>query len=224
MPSAGWVRSTGYYSARDSGPQPLNEVRASFDGQLGLDADRLLPFLGPPVQDVTTIEYLTMWWLGVIQRYLAAVERGLPVTAFRHEDITGRPEAVLQNVAKLCNLPGATLRPLRAVRAKDAQAGTPLAQEGRGEAHLRLAPEQIRRVQAIVGRHPLIGDPAFRIPARSTSPERVCLAVSARRLAPIRGSGAVGVTACWSEHTPPFPGGSLLSAGYRQRVSEEEYG
>ena len=124
----------------------------------------MLPFLSPPVKDVTTIEYLTMWWLWVIERYLAAVERGLPVTAFRHEDITGRPEAVLQNVAKLCNLPGATLRPLRAVRAKDAQAGTPLAQEGQGELPLRRAPEQIRRVQAIVDRHPLIGDPAFRIP------------------------------------------------------------
>ena len=164
--AVGWVGSFYRIFARLGvpDPHPLNEVRSSFDGELGLDADRLLPFLGPPVQDVTTIEYLTMWWLGVIERYLAAVERGLPVTAFRHEDITGRPEAVLQNVAKLCNLPGATLRPLRAVRAKDAQAGTPLAQEGQGEAHLRLAPEQIRRVQAIVGRHPLIGDPAFRIP------------------------------------------------------------
>ena len=132
-------------------PHPVDDVRASFDGELGLDADRLLPLLGPPVQDVATIEYLTIWWLGVIERYLAAVERGLPVTAFRHEDITGRPEAVLQKVAKLCNLPGAKLRPLRAVRARDAQAGTPLAQEGLGEAHLRLAPEQIRRVHAIVG-------------------------------------------------------------------------
>ena len=31
---------------------------------MSLDPDRLLSFLGRPVREVSTVEYLTIWWLG----------------------------------------------------------------------------------------------------------------------------------------------------------------
>jgi hypothetical protein len=141
--------------------RPRAEAGRELDEVLSLDPDHLLSLLGPAEPQVTNVEFLTVWWLGIIEQYLAAVGGGLEAPAFAFEDITRRPEAVLARARETCGLADLPLRPPQPADAIDSQRGTPLAQEQAGEAHLRLTPAQSERVRAIVARHPVIGAPGF---------------------------------------------------------------
>jgi hypothetical protein len=80
------------------------ESREDLEDCYGLDADRLFRYLPGSHEKITVAEHLTLWWLGVVETYLAAIGRGFPITAVRFEDLTRRPDAVLAKVFEVCGL------------------------------------------------------------------------------------------------------------------------
>jgi hypothetical protein len=164
--AVGWVGSMYRIFMRLQLPerQTTSELRDKFDRMYGLDADRLLPHLGEIGAGVSTVEFLTLLWLGVVETYIAATERGLPVTALRYEDLTQRPQAVLEKVFELCDLNDADARGALAAYEKDSQAGTLLARARVGEEHWQLSAEQVETIEAILARHPAIKEPSMALP------------------------------------------------------------
>lgn len=144
-----------------------------FEALFHVDARNLLPYLGRQVEEVSTVEDLTLWWLCVMEQYLTAVGHGLPVTAVRYEDLNNHREEALAAIFDACDLRDAKSADVLGAFEKDAQVGTPLAQERGDEAHLRLTPEQRAEIKAIVARHPVIGTPSFIAPhtAKVGSPD-----------------------------------------------------
>jgi hypothetical protein len=144
--------------------QPLSELRNKFDRMYGLDADRLLPHLGEIGDEVSTVEFLTLQWLGVVEPYIEATERGLPVTALRYADLTQRPQAVLGKVFEYCGLPDADAQGALAAYERDSQAGTPGERARVGEERWQLGAEQVERIGAILARHPVVKEPSMALP------------------------------------------------------------
>ncbi len=121
----------------------------------GLDADALHRYLPGRTGEIAIVEHLTVWWLGIIEAYLAALGRGIPFTPLSFEDLAQRPDAALARVFDACGLEGATPDQARPAFRSDSQAGTVLERERPGEASLRLTAEQIVTVRKIVSLHPL---------------------------------------------------------------------
>ena len=144
--------------------EPVGALRDRFDRMYGLDADRLLPYLGATGAAVPIVESLTLQWLGVVEPYLAATAGGLPVTALRYEDLTQRPLTVLETVFDRCGLPDADARAALAAYEKDSQAGTSGERANAGEEHWRLSAAQVARIGAILARHPVIREPSMALP------------------------------------------------------------
>jgi hypothetical protein len=164
--AVGWVGSMYRIFMRLGLPAlwTVAEVREDFDLCYSIDADRLFPLLGRGPAEVDVIEYLTVWWLAVIEEYLDATERGLDAAAFRYEDISGRPQLSLPAVFRVCGLPEGEAGQALAAWERDSQSGTQLSQAAAGEDHLKLTPAQAELITSIVARHPRIRDPAIVVP------------------------------------------------------------
>ena len=54
--------------------------------------------------DVSLLEWLTLWWIGGIEHYLVAVERGLPIALLKLENLTRRPVLAMGHVLDHCEL------------------------------------------------------------------------------------------------------------------------
>jgi len=132
---------------------------------LNQDFEHLKAYLDPGQREISTIQLFTLWWLGVMEHYLAQRERGLPVLAVRYHDLNARPEAVLRAVFAHCGLPPERVPVTLAAFGRDAQAGTQLARERPHEGNpLRLDPAQRREVEAILARHPTVNHSDFAAP------------------------------------------------------------
>ena len=164
--AVGWVGSMYRIFMRLGAAEvvTLQDARDDFEQAFCLDTDHLLTFLGRAAGELALVEFLALWWLGIIEHYLAAVDRGLPIAAVRFADISSRPTAALGAIFEVCGLERARARQAAAVLDTDAQAGTPLARAVEGEAHLRLSGQQCALIEAIVARHPAIRDAALILP------------------------------------------------------------
>jgi len=116
-------------------------------------------------EDISVPEYLTLWWIITMEWYLEQVELGCPVLAVRYADLKQFPEQTLRAIFAYCELPLSRVQQGLRAFDRDAQDGTQFARENPSEGNKRgLNEEQIRSVQAILQRHPVLNPSDFTVP------------------------------------------------------------
>jgi hypothetical protein len=144
---------------------PLSEYVALFRHLFNDDLTRLTAYLDEGTTELSTIQFLTLWWLAAIEWYLPKYEQGIPIVAVRYDDMNTYREQIITEVFRYCGLPAAAVPETLSVFARDAQAGTDLARDNPQEGNkLRLSDEQRNDVIRILQRHPVIRDSDFVVP------------------------------------------------------------
>ena len=154
-----------FRKAGRSESQPLTNWQHNSALSLSGDLSQMSNYLGRAEGEITIAQQCALWWLVVMDWYLAQYEQGVPVMAINFLDLVSTPEETLAAIFRYCGLsPTGVARGLQAY-ARDSQAGTFLARENPHEINQRgLTPDELRSVQAIVARHPKFGQPDFTLP------------------------------------------------------------
>lgn len=163
----GYVASFYRIFKRDGFPEstPVEEVLALFRQLQHPDFGRMAVYLDPDVQQMSIPQQLTLWWLFVMECYLAQYERGIPVLAVNYKDLNESREQVLNAIFEYCGLPVEQMTKTLEVFERDAQAGTVLARENPSEGNsLRLSEAQQDEVLRILARHPVVNHSDFIVP------------------------------------------------------------
>lgn len=163
----GFVRSFYRIFTRDRAPAPtpVNKFVARFRHFTTYDPTPLLACLDPGTTAVSTLQYLTLWWLAALEWYLEQQARGIPALAIRYDDLNSQREQVIGAVFQYCDLPTAAVPQALGAFAQDSHAGTPLAREIPSQGNqLQLSEEQRQEIQRILQRHPVIQTPDFVVP------------------------------------------------------------
>jgi Sulfotransferase domain len=144
---------------------PIDEWRALFSQLINPDFTRMSAYLDSGTTEVSLPQHLTLWWLAILEWYLAQYGRGIPILAVRYADLTAAREQVLSAIFTHCGLPTAAVAGTLKVFARDAQAGTLLARVNPAEGNqLRLTDVQLRDMATILQRHPVIQESDFIAP------------------------------------------------------------
>ena len=163
----GFVRSFYRILARDRtpAPTPVDRLVARFRRFTTYDVTPLLACLDPGTAALSTVQYLTVWWMATMEWYLAQQARGIPALAIRYDDLNSRREQVVSAVFQYCGLPAAAVPRALGAFAQDAHAGTPLARDSPDQGNqLQLGEEQRQEILRILQRHPRIQAPDFVVP------------------------------------------------------------
>ncbi len=143
----------------------MGEWRALFSQLINEDFTHMSAYLDAGVAEVSLPQHLALWWLAIMEWYLAQYSQGLPILAVRYADLTAARERVLSAVFRYCGLPPAAVAETLGVFARDAQAGTLLARVNPAEGNqLRLSEAQLREISTILQRHPVVKDSDFIAP------------------------------------------------------------
>jgi len=144
---------------------PMGEWRALFSQLINEDFTHMSAYLDAGVAEVSLPQHLALWWLAIMEWYLAQYSQGIPILAVRYADLTAARERVLSAVFRYCGLPPAAVAETLGVFARDAQAGTLLARVNPAEGNqLRLSEAQLREISTILQRHPVVKDSDFIAP------------------------------------------------------------
>jgi hypothetical protein len=144
---------------------PIDQWRALFGEQINEDFTHMSTYLEEGTPEVSLVQHLTLWWLAIMEWYLAQHARGIPVLAVRYADLNAAREQVLSAIFRHCGLPTAAVEGTLDVFARDAQAGTLLARVNPAEGNqLRLSEAQRREITAILQQHPVVNDSEFIVP------------------------------------------------------------
>jgi hypothetical protein len=163
----GFVRSFYRILTRDRAPAPapVDRFVARFRQFTTYDATSLLACLDPGTTALSTLQFLTVWWMAAMEWYLAQQAGGIPALAIRYDDLNSRREQVVSAVFQYCGLPTAAVPQALGVFAQDAHAGTPLARDVPDQGNqLQLSEEQRQEILRILERHPRIQAPDFVVP------------------------------------------------------------
>jgi hypothetical protein len=163
----GFVQSFYRIFKRGQSPEstPLSENIAVFRQISNYDLTHLTTYLDESTTEISTLQFLTLWWLAVMEWYLTQHERGIPALAVRYDDLNTHWEHIVTEVFKYCTLPTARVQETLGVFARDAQAGTELARDNPQEGNkLRLTDAQRNEVTRILQRHPVVRDSDFVVP------------------------------------------------------------
>ncbi len=144
---------------------PMGEWRALFSQLINEDFTHMSAYLDAGAAKVSLPQHLALWWLAIMEWYLAQYSQGIPILAVRYADLTAARERVLSAVFRYCGLPPAAVAETLGVFARDAQAGTLLARVNPAEGNqLRLSEAQLREISTILQRHPVVKDSDFIAP------------------------------------------------------------
>jgi hypothetical protein len=144
---------------------PIDEWRTLFSELINPDFTRMSAYLDSGTTEVALPQHLTLWWIAIMEWYLAQYARGIPVLAVRYADLNAAREQVLSAVFTHCGLPTAGVAETLGVFARDAQAGTLLGRVNPAEGNqLRLSDAQLRDMTTILQRHPVVNDSEFMAP------------------------------------------------------------
>jgi hypothetical protein len=125
--------------------------------------------LDPNTEQISTIQQLTLWWIGSMEWYLEQYARSIPILAVRYADLNTAREPVLTKIFAYCGLPVEKVPETLAAFSRDSQEGTFLARENPAEGNrLRLTPPQIDEITRILARHPMIKQSDFFAPGTLT--------------------------------------------------------
>jgi hypothetical protein len=145
--------------------QTIDQFATFFHRNTRQDLTYLTAYLDAGTTTLHIPEQLTLWWMAMIEWYLAQVERGIPALAVRYAGLNTQREATLQAVFEYCGLPPEYVPQALAAFDHDAQEGTLLARENPAEGNkLRLSEAEQAQVLRILARHPVIKTPDFVVP------------------------------------------------------------
>ncbi len=146
--------------------KPFMEWRDEFQSYLAGDLSHFSRYVGGEQVELTIAQQLTLWWLAVIEWYMAQHNQGVPAMAVSYADLVTTQEETLTAIFHYCGLP--TNRVAQGVQAyaRDSQAGTRMARENPEEGNRqRLTPDELTAVQKILSKHPLVGQSGFTVPS-----------------------------------------------------------
>jgi hypothetical protein len=143
----------------------LHEFVALWSETSNYDYTPLTAYLDVGTTEISIPQILTLWWLSVMEWYLAQQAQGVPVLAVRYHDLNTYREQTLREIFNYCDLPSERVPETLNAFARDAQAGTELARESPQEGNsLRLSDKQWNDVTKILQRHPTINVSDFIVP------------------------------------------------------------
>jgi hypothetical protein len=144
---------------------PLIDAITMMSKVFGYDVTPLTSYFEPDTQQISCVQYFTLFWLIAMEFYLAQAAKGTPILAVRYADLNASRESVLAAIFKHCDLPvERASQPFKAFD-RDAQAGTLLARANPKEGNkLQLTDEQKQEVARILAQHPVINQSDFIVP------------------------------------------------------------
>jgi len=144
---------------------PIDDYQQMFSVLINPDFTRMVDYLDPGVKQVSIPQHVTLWWLAIMEWYLAQYDRGMPILGIHYDDLNAHPEEVLTAIFTHCGLPPARVSETLGVFERDSQAGTPLARENPAVGNqMRLSDAELAEIARIVQRHSRIKDPNFIAP------------------------------------------------------------
>lgn len=144
---------------------PVDEYLAQFSRMFQQDLTYQTAYLEAGTTALSTPQFLTLWWLLLMERCLAQQARGIPLLAVRYDDLNTHREQVVSAILEYCGLSTAQLPDLLRIFARDAQVGTALARDKPDEGNtLRLSDEERQEMARILQRHPVIKTSDFVVP------------------------------------------------------------
>jgi len=144
---------------------PMGEFLALYSQLFNQDFTPLAACLDADADRVSIPQQLTLWWLAVMEWYLAQHARGIPVLAVRYADLNTYREKVLTEIFEYCGLPASKVQGSLGAFARDSQAGTALARDNAAKGNtLLLSSAQRNEVIRILQRHPIVKESGFVVP------------------------------------------------------------
>ena len=136
---------------------PLSDAIARLNEVFGCDVTPKTSYLEPGAEQISIIQYLTLFWLIGMECYLAQAAREIPILAVRYADLRASREKVLAAIFRHCSLPvERATQPFKAYE-RDAQVGTNLARENPEEGNkLQLTDDQKQEIARILAQHPIV--------------------------------------------------------------------
>jgi len=132
----------------------LEQVLARGRTLCNVDPRPLIPYLEEGATSITTVQGLTLIWLGLMQEYLQLHARGMPILAVRYTDLNAHPRQVLQEIFNYCDVLPAWHDAVLEVFDRDSQAGSALHRANPKEGNkVRFTPEQLEQIRVIIQRH-----------------------------------------------------------------------
>ena len=134
--------------------KPFWEWRDEFQSYLAGDLSHLSRYVGGEQAELIIAEQVALWWLAVIEWYMAQQNQGVPALAVSYADLVATQEETLTAIFRYCGLPTDKVKQGLQAYAKDSQAGTRMARENPSEVNRqRLTSEEMTAVQKILAQH-----------------------------------------------------------------------
>lgn len=151
---------------RSGGPDRYSRsgMFAWYKQSWNLDLHPFTKYLDDDADAVPLTQLFTLWWLSSMERYVKAVETGIPLLGLRYEDLNTKRKEVLSRVFAYCGLPTSGVQQALEAFAKDSQEGTALERARPDEEPSRLSDEQVDEVVRVLARHPIINTSDFTAP------------------------------------------------------------
>jgi hypothetical protein len=144
---------------------PMEEWRAFWSPIITPEFPHMSKYLDAGATEISLPQHVALWWLAIMEWYLAQYARGIPILAVRYADLNAAREQVLSAIFTHCGLPTAAVAGTLEVFARDAQAGTLAARVNPTEGNqLRLSEAQLNEITTILQRHPVVKDSDFIAP------------------------------------------------------------
>jgi hypothetical protein len=154
----GFVRSFRRINKNFGQPEhpPLSEMIEFFAKAFGHDLTTKTIYLEPGTEQISMIQWLTLWWVFIIEEYLSLTETGIPILPVRYTDLNESREEVLAAIFDHCNLPVDWVSQTLGAFEQDSQAGSGLQRENPREGNqLQLTDDERQEMLRILEQQPV---------------------------------------------------------------------
>lgn len=120
-----------------------------------------------PAYHEDPVRFVTRFCLSSMHHYLLAREQGVPLQAYRYEDLVDDPRAVFSQLARWSGIPVTGLDDVLTAFSEDSQEGSNLARrslDGKAGYDVGTIEELTARVRAALADHPTLHDPSPLLP------------------------------------------------------------
>jgi hypothetical protein len=155
----GFVRS--FYRVFNNFETPLyqtvSDVLQGFTALFNYDITAQAAYLDADSDQVSMVQWLTLWWTVAMDWYLEQAARDIPILAVRYADLNAQREQVVKAIFDYCGLPVEQVSKALVAFDRDSQEGTFLARENPREGNkLQLTEDEQQQMNRILARHPAI--------------------------------------------------------------------
>ena len=157
-----WMQSAGRAFVEDG---DAVETRTFFQGWFGT----LVPSIAKHVSENGPLLSMSSLgaqaWLAAMERYLEMHENGIPLMAFRFDDIKAAREEAVMQIIEYCGLSNADMEAVYKLLERDSQADSPIAQEILAGRDFKLSDQHRADIAQALAAHPVIRDGHFVVPS-----------------------------------------------------------